>query len=498
MLYAAYQRERAAIQHPTATRYPSWFTYKAGIRTLNVLTSLQEWLMPPDLQALQLGLHWFDSILVYQLAASGALDAFPPHSGRGKHGVPCLRCEEINLHARKALHLPYLSRLLHGATTLHVLDYHAGQDCFSLTPLGVRFQRGGSMHALAMWHDGWTMKVFYDGLRVGLETGEVPFQAAHNTSFWTYLGAHPGRRRLFDTYLNRLTGRLVGPLADAFEQAMVTAEEGRDMLRRPSLGKYVCDIGGGSDANPLLTTILTRYPGAKGVVYDLPEASHGHDMSLREGGDEEDEGEDDEATDGKTTSKADACRRIKRVAGSFLTEGEMAYKLGSGGGAVGGWGGCDVMVLKNVLHDWGDDESLAILGNVRDAMLVAGGGPSTIKKHRLVVFESMVGAGAVDDLPRTLPEEEGQDDGGGGGKGLVSMLTSFVGLGHGQSTEKQKNPLYDRLTATMDLTMLAMLGTGKERTEGEFRALFAKGGFRLVKIVPTKSPLVLMLLELVV
>jgi len=40
----------------------------------------------------------------------------------------------------------------------------------------------------------------------------------------------------------------------------------------------------------------------------------------------------------------------------------------------------------------------------------------------------------------------------------------------------------------IDLEMLLMPG-GRERTAEEFRALLAKGGFALTKVVPTESPL---------
>jgi hypothetical protein len=40
----------------------------------------------------------------------------------------------------------------------------------------------------------------------------------------------------------------------------------------------------------------------------------------------------------------------------------------------------------------------------------------------------------------------------------------------------------------IDLEMLLMPG-GRERTEQEFRDLFARAGFQLTRIVPTKSPL---------
>jgi hypothetical protein len=39
----------------------------------------------------------------------------------------------------------------------------------------------------------------------------------------------------------------------------------------------------------------------------------------------------------------------------------------------------------------------------------------------------------------------------------------------------------------MDLNMLVMTG-GRERTEAEFRDLYERSGFRLMRIVPTESP----------
>jgi hypothetical protein len=55
--------------------------------------------------------------------------------------------------------------------------------------------------------------------------------------------------------------------------------------------------------------------------------------------------------------------------------------------------------------------------------------------------------------------------------------------------------IYDRMAAAMDLNMLCMVGEGRERSEADFRAIFASAGFRLVHAAPTKSPMSLMLLE---
>ncbi len=94
--------------------------------------------------------------------------------------------------------------------------------------------------------------------------------------------------------------------------------------------------------------------------------------------------------------------------------------------------GGDVYILKNVIHDWDDDRSVAILRNCQRAMARSG---------------------------RVL---------------LVETVMSPDG-----------NRSFDSL---MDLNMLVISG-GRERSEAEYRALLDTAGLRLTKIVPTLSPL---------
>jgi hypothetical protein len=90
--------------------------------------------------------------------------------------------------------------------------------------------------------------------------------------------------------------------------------------------------------------------------------------------------------------------------------------------------GGDVYLLKAILHDWSDDDAVQILRNCRTAITDSG---------RLLVLE------AVNAPP-------GQAD--------------FAKL--------------------VDLMMLVLL-TGRERTEEDFRDLFAIAGFRLTRLIPT-------------
>ena len=101
---------------------------------------------------------------------------------------------------------------------------------------------------------------------------------------------------------------------------------------------------------------------------------------------------------------------------------EGRWETRSGDFFAGVPGGADLYVLSQVLHDWSDDECLSILHACREA----------IPQHgRLVLLEGVVPPG--------------------------------------------DEPSYTKL---LDLQMLVML-TGRERTEAEWRALLAAGGFTL-------------------
>ena len=91
----------------------------------------------------------------------------------------------------------------------------------------------------------------------------------------------------------------------------------------------------------------------------------------------------------------------------------------------------DAYLMKHIIHDWDDEKSVAIMRNINAAMTGDG---------RLLLAEMVVPEG--------------------------------------------NEPHYSKV---LDLEMLTSPG-GIERTAEEYRALFEAAGFRLNRIVPTRSP----------
>lgn len=119
------------------------------------------------------------------------------------------------------------------------------------------------------------------------------------------------------------------------------------------------DVGGGHGA--VLTAILRRYPGMRGVLFDLDHVIAGARPRIEAEG------------------LADRCRT---EVGDFFT------KITPGG---------DAYIMKHVIHDWQDDEALLILQNIRTA-IGAGGG-------RVILLESVLPAGNAPDFSRIIDLE---------------------------------------------------------------------------------------------
>lgn len=121
-------------------------------------------------------------------------------------------------------------------------------------------------------------------------------------------------------------------------------------------------------------------------------------------------------------------------ASGFITDRKVAARITTAGGNFFQTvpAGADAYMMKYIIHDWNDDQCETILRHCREAMAPDG---------RVLVIEHVITAGNKPDFGKM-----------------------------------------------MDINMLALTG-GQERTREQFKALFARAGLRLTRVVPTESPI---------
>jgi hypothetical protein len=177
--------------------------------------------------------------------------------------------------------------------------------------------------------------------------------------------------------------------AALFQRAMIALSQGANEAVAEAYDfasfSRVVDVGGGH--GQLLSAILARNPHLSGVLFDLPAG-----VAAAKAGDGGD------------------LPRTEFVAGRFF---EFIPPR------------ADVYVLKKVIHDWNDQQSVVILRKCREAMATQG---------RVLVAETIISPG---DQPDTIK--------------------------------------------LVDANMLAVTGG----TESEYEALFAAAGLRLERVIPT-------------
>jgi hypothetical protein len=262
-----------------------------------------------------------------------------------------------------------LYRLLRALASLGVLHEADGRR-FSLTPLGQPL-RGDVPSSLR----GWVRLIGRDyvwrswgNLAHAVRHGENAFQALYGTGLFEWRAEHPEESVIFDEAMRSLTSLSNEALLAAYD-----------------FGRFgtIVDVGGGTGT--LLASVLEAHPGTRGILFDQAHVVTGAEPVLRAAG---------------------VLDRCEVVAGSFFA-------------AVPGGG--DAYVLKSIIHDWEDEESVRILSACRAAMA-----PGAM----LVLVERDLGG----------PNE---------------------------------NPA----AKLADLNMLVMPG-GRERTDGEYAELFRRAGLR--------------------
>jgi len=215
-----------------------------------------------------------------------------------------------------------------------------------------------------------------------VKTGENSFQHLNGVSIYQFLEQNKGDSILFGKSMTDLSNLSLAPLIQGYDFSKFHT---------------IADIGGGE--GQFLASLLLSAPWSTGILFDLPEATHHAN---------------------KTFESAGVSERVKIITGDFYKSFDVT---------------ADLYILKNVIHNWSDENAVSILLKIRDAMP---------PKARILIIDMMIMAGPGNPLPKLLD---------------VQMLASFSG--------------------------------GKERTRDEFIGLLDQAGLNVRKFIPTVSSLYL-------
>lgn len=268
---------------------------------------------------------------------------------------------------------PSVRRLLRALVSLDIFrEEEDGR--FSQTPLSETLRKDMHVGPWAIMLGSPFVWLPWGRLYDGVMTGTCAFHQVFATPFDEYMAAHPEEAEAYDTAMNTGASRASSAVVAAYDFSGF---------------KNVVDVGGGRGA--LLAAILEACPGTRGVLFDLPGVLADPEKL-----------------------------QVSRLGGRCAVEsGDFFERVPAG----------DALVLKSILHAFGDQQASLVLHNCHQALDPGG---------RLILIETVL---------RPIKEPSPQK-------------------------------------ALMDLMMFT-LTTGHERTAREFEALLRDARFDVLRIIST-------------
>jgi hypothetical protein len=278
-------------------------------------------------------------------------------------------------------HEPSLYRLMRGLTSVGIFQRDA-EGRYTNSPLSefLRSDHPESFRSAAHMicdREHWRA---HGNMLHSVKTGETAFDYTFGQPIFPYYAQNPAPAEIFDNAMTDFSKSIANAVAATYNF---------------SEAETIADIAGGHGL--LLATVLKTNPRAKGVLFDQPQVIAGANNVLQREG---------------------VADRVETVSGDFFSS--IPVKA-------------DIYLMKFIIHDWNDEQSIEILQN----------------------------------LAKSAP------------KGATVLLVESV---------VEEDDSVPSMSKVMDLNMLAMTG-GKERTEKEYAALFEKTGFKLTRVIPTPSPM---------
>lgn len=278
-------------------------------------------------------------------------------------------------------HEPSLYRLLRALTSVGVFQKNSA-GAYENSPLSetLRSDNPHSLRAAAHMicdREHWNA---HGNLLHSVKTGETAFDHTFGMPVFPYFAENPAVAEIFDNAMTSFSA----PVA----QAVAAVYDFSDAAT-------IADIGGGHGL--LLATALRNAPQAKGILFDQPQVVEGA---------------------GKVLENEGVAGRVSTIGGNFFEAVPVE---------------ADIYLMKFIIHDWNDEQSIQILSNIAR---------SAKPGAKLLLVETVV----------------------------------------------EEDDSVPSMSKVMDLNMLAMT-SGRERTPSEYAALFEKAGFRFERVIATPSPM---------
>jgi hypothetical protein len=261
--------------------------------------------MPPYAQLVQMAISHWVSHIIYVAAKLDLAD----HLAKGPKSAD-------DLAGPTQTHAPSLYRLMRTLASLGIFTEDATHR-FALTPLGEALKTGapGSARGSILTLASEWMSRGWDQLLYSVQTGKGGFEKSLGMPFFDWLAKNPEEASMFSETMIGIHGAEPPAVAAAYDFSRFTT---------------IIDVGGAT--GNLLTTILGRYPGLRGILYDLAHVVRDAPALIQARG---------------------LADRITIESGSFF-EGVP--------------GGGDAYLLSHIIHDWTEDLCLTILGHCRREM----------------------------------------------------------------------------------------------------------------------------------
>jgi hypothetical protein len=311
---------------------------------------------------------WIDMCVVMAAAELGLADHLTQEVPRRAKDV----AGELGLDERAT------ERILRSLTASGVTSVRP-DGTFTLGPAGPLLvsDTPGSLRSALRMFGGPVGRAAHSGV-LAVRSGRPAFDEVFGMPGWEYLAGHPDEGAVFNAAMVDVGTALGGPAVAAYDFGWA---------------RTLVDVGGGRGG--LTVQALAANSNLAGVVFDQPHVI------------------------------AETVAEIERagLTGRCRAEGGSFFETVPSG---------DCIVMRWIIHDWNDEESLTILRRCREAIEPGG---------RLLLFEVV------------MPEGDGP-----------------------------------HFAKSFDWVMLACI-SGNERSEAAYADLLAGAGFRLERVIPSPTPM---------